>query len=66
MAETAKARMEGISDKASTFTRATHVEHVKGMFKVRNKFVEPWKLFQPWKLFHRQVRKRKNYTCSII
>lgn len=38
MAETAKARMEGISDKASTFTRATHVEHVKGMFKVLNYF----------------------------
>ncbi len=34
MSETAKARMEGISGKASTFTRATHVEHVKGMFKV--------------------------------
>ena len=34
MAETAKALMEGISDKSSTFTRATHVEHVRGMFKV--------------------------------
>jgi len=34
MAETAKALMEGMSDKASSFTTATHVEHVRGMFKV--------------------------------
>lgn len=40
MAETAKARMEGMSDKASTFTRATHVEHVKGMFKVGKGLLE--------------------------
>ena len=34
MAETAKALMEGMSDKASSFTTATHVEHVRAMFKV--------------------------------
>lgn len=34
MAEAAKTLMEGISDKSSSFTSATHVEHVRGMFKV--------------------------------
>ena len=34
-AETAKALVEGMSNKASIFTTATHVEHVKAMFKVR-------------------------------
>jgi hypothetical protein len=34
VAETAKALMENISEKSSTFTSATHVEHVRGMFKV--------------------------------
>ena len=33
-AETAKALVEGMSNKASIFTTATHVEHVKAMFKV--------------------------------
>lgn len=34
VAETAKTLMENISEKSSTFTSATHVEHVRGMFKV--------------------------------
>ena len=34
VAETTKALMENISEKSSTFTSATHVEHVRGMFKV--------------------------------
>ena len=34
MAETAQALMEHISDKEAQFTSATHVEHVKSMFKV--------------------------------
>ncbi len=33
--EAAKTLMEGISDKSSSFTSATHIEHVRGMFKVR-------------------------------
>ena len=33
-AATAKALVEGMSHKASEFTTATHVEHVKAMFKV--------------------------------
>ena len=36
VAETAKTLMENISEKSSTFTSATHVEHVRGMFKVRD------------------------------
>ena len=34
VAETAKALMENFSEKSSTFTSATHVEHIRGMFKV--------------------------------
>ena len=34
MAEAARAIMEDISDKQSSFTSATHVEHVRPMFKV--------------------------------
>ena len=33
-AETAKALVEGMKNTASDFTTATHVEHVKAMFKV--------------------------------
>ena len=43
LAETAQAIMEDISDKQSRFTSATHVEHVRPMFKVsinRNKVHE--------------------------
>lgn len=39
VAETAKTLMENISEKSSTFTSATHVEHVRGMFKV-NKWLQ--------------------------
>ena len=35
--ETAKALVEGMKNTASDFTTATHVEHVKAMFKV-NKY----------------------------
>lgn len=35
MAETAQALMEHISDKQAQYTSATHVEHVRPMFKVR-------------------------------
>ena len=34
MAETAQALMEHISDKQSQYTSATHVEHIRPMFKV--------------------------------
>ena len=34
MAQTAEALMEGMSNKPSSFTSATHAEHVRGMFKV--------------------------------
>ncbi len=34
LSETAQAIMEDISDKPSRFTSATHVEHVRPMFKV--------------------------------
>ena len=33
-AETAKALVEGLKNTSSDFTTATHVEHVKAMFKV--------------------------------
>ena len=34
LAETATTLMENMSDKPSTFTSATHVEHIRAMFKV--------------------------------
>ena len=34
VAETAETLMENICLKSSTFTSATHVEHIRGMFKV--------------------------------
>jgi len=34
MAKTAKALMEDISGKQASFTSATHIEHVRPMFKV--------------------------------
>ncbi len=36
LAETTKVLMENFSEKSSTFTSATHVEHVRGMFKVQS------------------------------
>ena len=47
MAEAAKALMEGMSDKASSFTSATRVEHVRGMFKVgRDGAIDPFPVLQ--------------------
>lgn len=34
MAQTAKSLIEGVSHVQTTFTSATHVEHVRPMFKV--------------------------------
>lgn len=34
MARTARALMEDVSDKQASFTSATHIEHVRPMFKV--------------------------------
>ena len=51
LAETAKALMEGISDKASSFTSATRVEHVRAMFKVR-KYLD--------------VKFHWTYACSLF
>ena len=34
LAETATTLMENMSDKPSTFTSATHVEHIRAMFQV--------------------------------
>jgi len=39
MAQTAKALMESVSHVQSNFTSATHLEHVRPMFKVSSHFV---------------------------
>ena len=36
MAQTAKILIEGVSQIQTTFTSATHVEHIRPMFKVHN------------------------------
>ena len=41
LAETATTLMENMSDKPSTFTSATHVEHIRAMFKV-NQLNKEW------------------------
>lgn len=47
MAKTARALMEDISGKQASFTSATHVEHVRPMFKVCViKDVCRWALFE--------------------
>lgn len=38
MAKTAKALMEAVSHVQAPFTSATHLEHVRPMFKVRDSF----------------------------
>lgn len=38
MAQTAKTLIEGVSQIQTTFTSATHVEHIRPMFKVWVKF----------------------------
>ena len=52
VAETAKTLMENISEKSSTFTSATHVEHVRGMFKV-NICDKTGKILTGWALVDR-------------
>ena len=40
MAQTAKTLIEGVSQIQTTFTSATHVEHIRPMFKVFTPFCE--------------------------
>lgn len=40
MAQTAKALMEGVSHVQTSFTSATHLEHVRPMFKVNCLYIE--------------------------
>ena len=61
LAETATTLMENMSDKPSTFTSATHVEHIRAMFKVTVDGVSLRKTVSPGQDFPQHLVARFNF-----
>lgn len=71
MAQTAKTLIEGVSQIQTTFTSATHVEHIRPMFKVFTPFCEylfcsAISIYQTVKRLEKVVRYNNTSGCCSI
>ena len=64
MAQTAKTLIEGVSQIQTTFTSATHVEHIRPMFKVSTPFCE-YLLCSVISIYQTVKRLEKSFVLTI-
>ena len=64
MAQTAKTLIEGVSQIQTTFTSATHVEHIRPMFKVFTPFSK-YLFCSAILIYHTVKRLEKSFVITI-
>ena len=64
MAQTAKTLIEGVSQIQTTFTSASHVEHIRPMFKVFTPFCE-YLLCSVISIYQTVYRLEKSFVLTI-